>query len=175
MESLEIEVDVNEAYINRVLPDQPVSATLNAYPGWEIPAAVIAIIPTADRSKATVRVRIRLLERDPRILPDMGVKVSFLMETKDEGDLLDGNSTSKQTGAPGVLIPSKAIHRDDSGHSFAFVVVDGVAQKRSLLVDNGRGERRRVTEGLSAGERVITNLDPGLVASLGEGFSITER
>jgi RND family efflux transporter MFP subunit len=78
MESLEVEVDVNEAYINRVQPKQPVSVALNAYPDERIPAEVIAIIPTADRNKATVRVRIALLEKNPRVLPDMGVKVAFL-------------------------------------------------------------------------------------------------
>ena len=78
MDSLEVEVDVNEAYINRVQPKQPVSVALNAYPDDRIPAEVIAIIPTADRNKATVRVRIALLEKNPRVLPDMGVKVAFL-------------------------------------------------------------------------------------------------
>ena len=78
MDSLEVEVDVNEAYINRVQPKQPVSVALNAYPDDRIPAEVIAIIPTADRNKATVKVRIGLLEKNPRVLPDMGVKVAFL-------------------------------------------------------------------------------------------------
>ncbi len=82
MESLEVEVDVNEAYINRVQPKQPVAVALNAYPDERIPAEVIAIIPTADRNKATVRVRIALLEKNPRVLPDMGVKVAFLPETQ---------------------------------------------------------------------------------------------
>jgi HlyD family secretion protein len=78
MDSLEIQVDVNEAYINRVSEGQKVTAVLDAYPEWKIPASVIAVIPTADRAKATVRVRIRILEKNPKILPDMGVKVSFL-------------------------------------------------------------------------------------------------
>lgn len=78
MDSLEIQVDVNEAYIGRVTENQPVSAVLDAYPDWKIPASVIAVIPTADRAKATVRVRIRILEKSSKILPDMGVKVSFL-------------------------------------------------------------------------------------------------
>jgi RND family efflux transporter MFP subunit len=78
MDSLEVEVDVNEAYINRVQPKQPVAVALNAYPDDRIPAEVIAIIPTADRNKATVRVRIGLLAKDARVLPDMGVKVAFL-------------------------------------------------------------------------------------------------
>lgn len=78
MDSLEIEVDVNEAFIGRVFNGQKVEANLDAYPSWTIPASVIAIIPTADRAKATVRVRIRIEEKDSRILPDMGVKVAFL-------------------------------------------------------------------------------------------------
>lgn len=82
MASLEIEVDVNEAFIGRVFGGQRVVANLDAYPDWDIPASVIAIIPTADRAKATVKVRIGIEARDPRILPDMGVKVAFL---KDEG------------------------------------------------------------------------------------------
>jgi multidrug efflux pump subunit AcrA (membrane-fusion protein) len=78
LRTLEVEVDVNEAYINRVAPGQPVRVALNAYPDDPLPAEVIAIIPTADRNKATVRVRIRLLGSDPRLLPDMGVRVAFL-------------------------------------------------------------------------------------------------
>ena len=80
MDSLEIEVDVNEAFIGRVFSGQSVEASLDAYSDWRIPASVIAIIPTADRAKATVRVRIRIDEKDARILPDMGVKVSFLVD-----------------------------------------------------------------------------------------------
>lgn len=83
MESLEIQVDVNEAYIGRVTEGQQVTAVLDAYPGWQIPASVIAVIPTADRAKATVRVRIRILEKNSKILPDMGVKVSFLAGGSD--------------------------------------------------------------------------------------------
>jgi len=81
MDSLEIEVDVNEAYIGRVKEGQKVKANLDAYPDWDIAASVIATIPTADRAKATVRVRIKIEEKDVRILPDMGVKVAFLKET----------------------------------------------------------------------------------------------
>jgi len=80
MSSLEIEVDVNESFIGRVYPDQKVEATLDAYPDWLIPASVIATIPTADRAKATVQVRIRIDADAPRILPEMGVKVGFLKE-----------------------------------------------------------------------------------------------
>ncbi|MGO4713817.1 efflux RND transporter periplasmic adaptor subunit [Bradyrhizobium sp. 2TAF24] len=82
MDSIEIEVDVNEAFIGRVVPGGPVTAVLDAYPDWQIPASVIAIVPTANRDKATVKVRIRLEHKDPRILPDMAVKVTFLRTAK---------------------------------------------------------------------------------------------
>ena len=85
MDSLEIEVDVNEAFIGRVFSGQRVVANLDAYPDWDIPASVIAIIPTADRAKATVKVRIGIEARDPRILPDMGVKVAFLRNESASG------------------------------------------------------------------------------------------
>ena len=86
MRSLEIEVDVNESYINRVKPAQDVTAMLDAYPDWQIPAQVITTVPTADRQKATVLVRIGFKELDPRIIPDMGVKVTFLREADDSSD-----------------------------------------------------------------------------------------
>ncbi|HWS40472.1 MAG TPA: efflux RND transporter periplasmic adaptor subunit, partial [Arenimonas sp.] len=89
MDSLEVQVDVNEAYIGRVTPKMPIEAVLNAYPEWKIPGEVIAIIPTADRSKATVKVRVALDSKDPRIVPDMGVRVSFL-EAKDASKPLIG-------------------------------------------------------------------------------------
>jgi multidrug resistance efflux pump len=78
MDSLEVEVDVSENFINRVRPNQPATIRLNAYPDWEIPAAVIAVIPTADRSKATVKVRVGFQQKDARVLPEMGARVSFL-------------------------------------------------------------------------------------------------
>ncbi|WP_291858043.1 efflux RND transporter periplasmic adaptor subunit [Bradyrhizobium sp.] len=81
MDSIEVEVDVNEAFIGRVVPGGQVSAVLDAYPDWPIPASVIAIVPTANREKATVKVRIRFERKDPRILPDMAVKVTFMRET----------------------------------------------------------------------------------------------
>jgi RND family efflux transporter MFP subunit len=85
MDSIEIEVDVNEAFIGRVVPGGAVNAMLDAYPDWTIPASVIAIVPTANREKATVKVRIRFDKKDPRILPDMAVKVNFLADVKENG------------------------------------------------------------------------------------------
>src|SRR2546423_325979 len=104
MDSLEIEVDVNEAYINRVQPGQPVESVLNAYPDWRIPSHVIAIIPTADRSKATVKVRIGLDAKDTRIVPDMGVRVSFLEEHKP--------AARTEERPRGVLVPAAALHKE---------------------------------------------------------------
>ncbi|MDE0007093.1 MAG: efflux RND transporter periplasmic adaptor subunit, partial [Gammaproteobacteria bacterium] len=95
MDSLEVEVDVNEAYINRVYPDQPVTVALNAYPDDDFPASVIATIPAADRNKATVRVRIRFLERDARVLPDMGVRVSFLERSQEERSQAPGQAAAQ--------------------------------------------------------------------------------
>ena len=114
MDSLEVEVDVSEAYIGRVQPKMPVEAVLNAYPDWRIPAEVIAIIPTADRAKATVKVRIALKSKDPRIVPDMGVRVSFLEEEKDK-------PAAAQQAAPRTQLPAAAL-RKDGEQDIVFVV-----------------------------------------------------
>jgi len=145
-DSLEIEVDVNEAYIQRVEAKQRVSAILDAYPNWRIPAEVIAIIPTADRQKATVRVRIGFLERDGRILRDMGVKVSFL------GTDMPAETTRE---IQGVMIAGAALRSDESG-DFVWIVRNGSAERRS--VDLG-GPRDRpqvlIRTGLVAGDTVV--------------------
>ncbi len=147
MDSLEIEVDVNEAYINRVVPGQPVASVLNAYPDWRIPSHVIAIIPTADRSKATVKVRIGLDVKDERIVPDMGVRVSFLEEKKPADDA---------NPPKGVLVPSTALHRDGD-RDFAFVFAEGKARKRVVILGGVFGGSRQVESGLAAGESVIVD------------------
>ncbi len=149
MDSLEIEVEVNEAYIGRVQPDQPVQTTLNAYPDWKIPGKVIAIISAADRSKATVKVRLSLDVKDARIVPDMGTRVAFL-----------DNSTTParagaQTGPPaGVLIPASAIRAQDDIQQ-VFVMVDGRAQARRVKLGQTYSDLRQVLDGVSSGERVI--------------------
>src|SRR5688572_16174683 len=109
MDSLEVEVDVSEAYIGRVQPKMPVEAVLNAYPDWRIPAEVIAIIPTADRAKATVKVRIALKSKDARIVPDMGVRVSFLEQEDKSGS--DKNAAVVQS-APRTQLPAAALRKD---------------------------------------------------------------
>ncbi|WP_368565110.1 efflux RND transporter periplasmic adaptor subunit [Pseudoxanthomonas sp. UTMC 1351] len=148
MDSLEVEVDVGEAFIGRVQPKMPVEATLNAYPDWKIPAEVIAIIPTADRGKATVKVRIALKQKDPRIVPDMGVRVSFLEAAKPE--------TEKKP--QGVRAPSAAIV-ERGGQQVAFALTDeNTVEQRALKTGLAMGDDRQVLSGLSAGETVV--LDP---------------
>lgn len=151
MSSLEIEVDVNEAYINRVRPGQQVTAVLDAYPDWKIPAEVIAIVPTADRSKATVKVRIALKTRDQRIVPDMGIRVSFL-EDDSAGD-------GPPEGA--VLVPSSALVERD-GAAVAFVVEGGQARVRTVAPGESYGDLRVVDKGLTAGEQVVRDPSPQL-------------
>jgi RND family efflux transporter MFP subunit len=148
MDSLEVEVDVGEAYIGRVQPKMPIEATLNAYPDWKIPGEVIAIIPTADRSKATVKVRVALNVRDPRIVPDMGVKVSFLETAPKDGAVRN----------EGVRVPAAAIaRRGDS--DVAFVVgADKTVAQRGLTLGRALGDDRQVLSGLSTGDEVV--LDP---------------
>ena len=146
MDSLEIQVDVNESYINRVAAGQPVEATLNAYPDWKIPGEVIAIIPTADRTKATVKVRIAIKARDPRIVPDMGVRVGFL-EAKPAG-------AAPASPVTGVLVPPEAVRAEGSG-SVAFVYVDGRVERRAVTLGPDLAGQRRVVSGLRDGERVV--------------------
>ncbi len=144
MSSLEIEIDVNEAYIKRVMPGQKVVATLDAYPDWQIPCHVIAIIPTADRQRATVGVRVGFDQLDSRTLPDMGVKVAFQHEA--------GTATDRA----GVLIPQSAVRRT-GGKDFVLVVVDNVVERRAVATTEEPGLEVRVTAGVSGGEKVIVN------------------
>jgi RND family efflux transporter MFP subunit len=148
MDSLEVEVDVNEAYINRVQPGQPVDSVLNAYSDWKIPSHVIAIIPTADRSKATVKVRIGLDLKDSRIVPDMGVRVSFLEDKKP--------AAHDQPPPHGVLVPTKALLRQGDS-DIVFVLREQKAQRRTVTLGGTVGDSRQVLSGVSAGEAVIVD------------------
>jgi len=146
MSSLEIEVDVNETYINRVLPGQKVEAVLDAYQDWQIPAHVITTIPSADRQKATVKVRIGFEALDPRILPDMGVKVSFLRE---------GPAAGQAPTAPPVIVPKSAIRSVD-GKSVVYVLNNDRVERRAVNVGLTTGDQTEVLSGVRAGERVVT-------------------
>jgi RND family efflux transporter MFP subunit len=162
MDSLEIQVDVSESYINRVQPGQRVEAVLNAYPEWRIPASVIAIVPTADRSKATVKVRIALGEKDARIVPEMGVRVAFL-ESKE--------APAGAAAAPrGALVPVAAI-RQDGDREVVYVLRDGRAERRAVSLGGTLGDSRQVEAGVAAGDTVI--LDPP--AGLQDGDSVRAK
>ena len=154
MRSLEIEVDVNESYINRVTPGQRVSAVLDAYPDWQIPGHVITMVPTADRQKATVLVRIAFEALDPRILPDMGVKVTFLKE--------DEEAAAPAAAQPATLVPKAAIQSDNT-NSFVYVVTGDIVERRAVKVGGADGDRVEVLAALRAGERVVVSPPPGLV------------
>ncbi len=149
MESLEVQVDVNESFIGRVTAKQPIQAVLNAYPEWKIPGEVIAIVPTADRGKATVKVRISLKEKDARIVPEMGVRVAFL-EAASTQDM--------QRPAPpkGVLVPATAVELRD-GVQVAFVLREDRVERRNVSVGRTLGGDREVTQGLNGGDVVVLN------------------
>src|SRR5215831_10873936 len=146
MNSNEVEVDVNEAYIARVRPGQKVVAALDAYPNWQIPSHVRTIIPTADRQKATVKVRITFDKLDPRILPDMGVKVAFL----DEGQSSPKAKGTDQAPAAKALVPQSAV-RADGGASYVFTVRDGKLERRAVSLGRKIGNDVEVMAGLSNG------------------------
>jgi RND family efflux transporter MFP subunit len=152
MDSLEIDVDVAEAYINQVKPDMPAEAVLSAYPDWKIPAHVIAIVPAADRGKATVKVRVGLDQKDARIVPDMGVRVAFL-----------GQKASPTAPPPkGVLVPPAAIV-ERGGKSVVFVIEGGKAAQRTVVPSvQDVGAMKLLPDGVKAGERVVVSPPPAL-------------
>src|SRR5262245_47499344 len=152
MSSLEIEVDVNEAYINRVVPGQKVEAVLDAYQDWRIPSHVITTIPSADRQKATVKVRIGFESLDPKILPDMGVKVSFLRDAPPAG---------QAPSAPAVIVPKAAVRSAD-GKAVVFVLNDDRVERRAIRVGLETGDQVEVLSGVRAGERVVIDGPPTL-------------
>lgn len=153
MASLEIEVDVGESFINRVKAGQPVEATLDAYQDWKIPAKVIAIIPTADRQKATVKVRIGFEKLDPRILPQMGVKVAFQSE--------DAVQDTPATTGPALGVPKEALQKDGD-RDIAWVVNDDKVERRAVRAGGTGGGLVTISAGLSQGEIVVLNPPSGL-------------
>jgi len=161
MQSLEIEIDVNESYINRVESGQPVEATLDAYPDWKIPCKVIAIIPTADRQKSTVKVRVGFDKLDKRILPEMGIKVAF-------------RETAAPAGAPVsarmISVPKAAVHQQD-GRDVVMVVQKSKAERRSVTVSNSNDAEAFVSAGLATGDHVISEWPEGLT----DGVEVREK
>jgi len=147
MDSLEVDVDVNEAYIGRVKPNMPAEAVLDAYPDWKIPAHVIAIVPAADRGKATVKVRVALEHKDGRIVPDMGVRVSFL----------ESKQAQQSVQAPqGALVPAAAIGQRD-GHAVVFLVQGDKTVQRGVAPESGQGDLRLLPAGVQPGDTVVVS------------------
>ena len=159
LHSNEVEVDVSEAYIAKVSNDQPVNASLDAYPDWVIPGKVRTVIPTADRQKATVKVRISFTEPDhkvlmdpakePRILPDMGVKVSFLEKAPK------GEPKEKKSAAV-AIVPQKAVH-EDNGSKYVFVVKGEVVERRAVTTGEARGSEIEILGGIAPDVQVVVN------------------
>ena len=168
MKSLEIEVDVNESYIGRVQPGQDITAILDAYPDWQIPGHVITTVPTADRQKATVLVRIGFKALDPRILPDMGIKVTFL-RPKDASAKGAGNSAADAPAPrPVALVPKVAV-KTEGDQSYVFVVTQDTVERRAVKIGGTDADRLEVLAGLNAGDRVVLSPPP----SLAPGSKIT--
>jgi len=163
MQSLEIEIDVNESYLNRVTPGQAVDASLDAYPGWKIPGKVIAIIPTADRQKSTVKVRVGFDQLDPRVLPQMAVKVAFREATGP-------SAVAPIRVSRGVVIPKSAV-RSWEGRDTVFIIRQGRAERREVTIGGSQNNDSTVSAGLAAGDRVITEVP----AELREGALVTEK
>jgi RND family efflux transporter MFP subunit len=161
MRSLEIEVDVNESYINRVRTGQPVSAVLDAYPDWQIPANVITLVPTADRQKATVLVRIGFQQLDPRILPDMGVKVTFLR---------DAGGSDAAVAQSVTLVPQSAVRKQGES-AFVFLVRQNTVERRAIKTAGTDGDRLEVVAGLKGGDQVVISPPEDLA----EGMLITVK
>lgn len=160
MDSREIEVDVNEAYINRVHAGQRTEAMLDAYPDWGIPSHVINIVPTADRQKATVRVRIAFDELDPRILPNMGIRVSFLEDEAAAPPATGGAETR-----PAVRLPASAVV-SDGGSRIVWRIDADTVERVAVLTGAERNGQIDILSGLSAGDRVVAEPVPGLAAGV---------
>jgi len=151
MQSLEIEIDVNESYINRIESSQPVEATLDAYPEWRIPCRVIAIVPTADRQKSTVKVRVGFDRLDPRILPEMSIKVAFR----------EGGAAATTVKGRAVMVPKAAIRQQDN-RDIVLVVQKGRLERRAITVSRAVGDEATLSAGLAPGERVVVEGPAGL-------------
>ncbi|HEX2585108.1 MAG TPA: efflux RND transporter periplasmic adaptor subunit, partial [Steroidobacteraceae bacterium] len=151
MDSLEIEVDVNESFIQRVTSNMKTEAILDAYPEWTIPSHVVSIVPTADRAKATVKVRVGFDKLDPRILPDMGVKVRFM----------DNKNESSSTSTSAIELPATVIVTD-SNHRYIWKVNDNKLERVAVSTGIERNGRMQVLAGAQAGDHVVNNPAPTL-------------
>lgn len=161
MDSLEVHVDVSETFINRVHPDQSATITLNAYPDWRIPAAVIAVIPTADRAKATVKVRVGFAVKDARIVPEMGAKVSFLERAPQD------SSTGGSLPSSGVTVPPEAVLVNGQ-MGIVFVISGERVERRAVQLGTRTGDGQTILSGVESGARLAT----GPLDKLGDGLRV---
>jgi HlyD family secretion protein len=164
LKSLEVEVDVNEAYIARVTRGQPARITLDAYPDTAFRGEVRQVVPTADRQRATVQVKVSILDRDPRILPEMGARVDFLVSDSSK-------TTAAAPAAPAAArfrLPAAAVH-DAGGRAIVWLVREDRLSAREVVAGPVSGDFREITRGLSGGERVVT----GGVENPSEGMRVT--
>jgi RND family efflux transporter MFP subunit len=145
MDSLEVEVDVSENFISRVHAGQPAAIKLNAYPDWQIPAEIIAVIPTADRAKATVQVRVAFKEKDERVVPEMGARVSFFNATPAE--------TGTSPPSPGVIVPPEAVQASgDTGT--VFVIRGDKVERRAVRLGARNTDGQTILSGITAADRL---------------------
>tara|TARA_R110000868_G_scaffold13551_17_gene63032 strand:- start:807 stop:1298 length:492 start_codon:yes stop_codon:yes gene_type:complete len=161
MDSLEVQVDVSENFISRVYSGQSAAITLNAYPDWRIPGEIIAVIPTADRAKATVLVRVAFKEKDERVIPDMGARVSFL-------DSAPANADTSKPVATGVIVPVEAVQvSGDSG--VVFVVQGDQVEQRTVRLGARNSSGQTILSGLAAGDKVAV----GDFSQLNDGTKVS--
>jgi RND family efflux transporter MFP subunit len=157
MDSLEVDVDVSENFIHRVHSQQPATITLNAYPDWQIPAEVIAVIPTADRSKATVKVRIGFKQKDARIVPEMGARVAFLDDVHE-------SRSNTRAAPPGVIVPPEAVQANgDSG--IVYVINGTTAEQRTVRLGTRNAD----------GQTILTGLQAGALVAVGDLSKLADR
>jgi RND family efflux transporter MFP subunit len=153
MDSLEVQVDVSENFINRVHAGQPATITLNAYPDWAIPAEVIAIIPTADQTKATVKVRVAFKQKDDRVLPEMGARVSFFDDAKPVAG----------AAAAGVIVPADAV-QGSGATGIVYIIHDDVVERRAVRL-GARG---------ADGQTVLSGLQPGASLAVADFSTLSD-
>lgn len=151
LQTLEVEVDVNEAYIAQIGSKQPTRIVLDAYPTVTFAGKVRQIVPTADRQRATVQVKVSITDRDPRILPEMGARVEFL------------DTASVKSDAPTrIFLPADAV-RTDGTATIVWVVREGLVKRVVIEAGPVSGKRREVRSGLSGGETIVVGPADGLV------------
>jgi RND family efflux transporter MFP subunit len=151
LSTLEVEVDVNEAYIARILSRQPARITLDAYPDTGFRGAVRQVVPTADRQRATVQVKVSILDHDPRILPEMGARVDFLTPQRE-----GGADTAVAAVPPRIRLPVAAV-REEAGQTVVWLVRDGRLESKPVDAGPASGGFREIRSGLAGGEMVLVS------------------